>query len=108
MLVSGVFILATGLAIGRGMSVLLGLLLSAVGAGFVSRPWFVVFDQKIEIRNMVGMTMKTHEFDSLRELEVVGKRVCRGGSPLKGVGGMLVRSSDLADVASAIEEAKND
>lgn len=69
LLICGAFILAVGLLLATPLRIGLGVLSSLIGIGFLTQPWFVVFPDRIELRNLLGMTMKTHPF-ALAGLEV--------------------------------------
>jgi hypothetical protein len=108
MLVLGIIVLVLGLMVGKGLQLLIGGLNIGIGIAYLTQPWFVVFEDRIEIRNLLGMTMKTHTISSLAELEVREKKVYRIGEarPLRGAGGFLARSDDIAAVQVAILQSR--
>lgn len=105
MLVAGVFILGTGLLLGTVLQIGLGALNTLLGLGFLTQPWFVVFSDRIELRNVLGMTLKTHSIGSLEEIEVRDGKVHSRSGRFNPIGGWLARSSDLEAVAEAIRKA---
>jgi hypothetical protein len=105
-LAAGAFLLASGLFLGKLMLLTVGVINTLAGFGFATQPWFVVFADRIEVRNMLGMTLKTHAV-ALSDLEVQGNRVWpKSRQAFGGLGGWLARSSDIAGVGAAIRSAQ--
>ena len=106
-LMAGAFLLASGLFLGKFLLMTVGVINTLAGFGFATQPWFVVFPDRIEIRNMLGMTIKTHAV-ALSDLEVQGSRVWpKTGRAFGGLGGWLARGSDIAIVGEAIRRAQD-
>jgi hypothetical protein len=106
MTVGGAFILLVCFIVGTPFTLLLvGALNLLLGVAFLTRPWFVVFDDRIEIRNVLGMIMNTHEISGLR-IEVKNGKVRSKSDPpdFRALGGWLARGEDLRVIAQAIAE----
>lgn len=102
LLVLGLFILGVGLLIGSAMQLGLGTLHTLVGLGFLTRPWFVVHDDRIELKNILGFTLKTHSFSGLSELEMRDGKVASRRESFKPLGGWLARGDDMQQVQAAV------
>jgi hypothetical protein len=107
-LLAGLLVLLFGLVLETGVLLLIGALNTAAGIGYLMQPWFIVYGDRVELRNPLGMTLKTHMFDSLAEIEIRGGKLCRRGEarPMKRLGGWFARGTDLELVAAAIEDAR--
>ena len=105
MLVAGGFTLLTALLLGKGLLAVLGGLNLLIGLGWLSRPIFVVHEDRVELKNLLGMTMKTHQFSGLAELEVRGKKLFRRGERKALAGSGLVHSADWERVVAAVDRA---
>lgn len=98
---AGGLILLAGLLLGDVITLGIGAMNLLLGLGFMTQPVFVVFDRRIEVRNLLGMTLRKHHI-RLHELEVrEGKVHPRNGS-FRGLGGWVARRSDLAKIDEAI------
>ncbi len=104
-LACAVFILFTGLALGGLHLLLLGVMNLAIGLGITVQPMFVVHDDRIEMRNLLGMTMKTHTYPSLAALEIRGRKIHRKGEDKALASALVGRGSDWEVVRAAIEGA---
>ncbi|MCP4870285.1 MAG: hypothetical protein GY898_16390 [Proteobacteria bacterium] len=104
MLVAGLFIAGVGTFIGNPISMGMGVFHIAIAIAFLVQPWFVVRPGCIGIKNLPGMTLKSHDFESLDDFEVRGSKLywVESGKPVKGVGGFLVHGSDWRRLASAV------
>jgi hypothetical protein len=105
LVLAALFILFTGLALGGLHLLFLGALNLALGVGISLQPMFVVHDDRIEMRNLLGMTMKTHTYDSLASLEIRGRKVFRKGESKALASALVGRGSDWEVVCGAIEAA---
>ncbi len=105
-LVAGLFIIYGGLVSGGPHLFLLGGLQVVVGALFLTKPWYVVHPDRIEVRNPFGMTVQTHRLRSLADLDVDGGTVRLEGVPLRGVSRGVARREDWAAFMKAIEAAR--
>jgi hypothetical protein len=98
LLLGAIFVFGTGLMLGGVQLLVIGAMNLAVALAFLVQPWFVVHPDRIEVKNLMGMTLKTHAFTKLADIDVQdGKVVSRAGQ-FKPVGGWLARSSDVAEV----------
>jgi hypothetical protein len=105
-LVAGLFIVYGGLVTGGGHLLLLGGLQVVVGTLFLTMPWYIVHPDRIEVRNLFGMTLQRHQFRSLADLEVDGGTVRLEGVPLRGVARGVARREDWNAFMKAIEGAR--
>ncbi len=105
--VAALFILSVGLLISNPMSIGLGAMNGLLALGFLFQPWFVVEPGRIGVRNLLGMTLKSHDFETLADFEVRGRHLHwrADGKKVKGVGGFLVRGSDWDRLAAAVARA---
>ena len=94
-LLGGLLILTLGLLSMKGLTLFNGLLFTTMGVLGLFRPRFVVYPDRVDVRNLVGMTVRTHTFDSLADLVVRGGKLYRRGeeSSLEGAGGWVARES---------------
>ncbi|MAC26867.1 MAG: hypothetical protein CMH59_10380 [Myxococcales bacterium] len=101
MLVAGAFIGGTGLLLGKLLLMGLGAMHVLVGLGYATQPWFVVHHGSIELKNLFGMTVKTHPI-GLKDLTYRdGKLMPKdGGKPC--LGGFLARKDDLEAIAARL------
>ncbi len=107
LLVLAAFVLFTGLYTGALHLLLVGAVNGAVALGITFAPMFVVHADRIEMRNLLGMTMRTHTFDSLADLEIRGSKIFRRSGESKALAGagFIGRGSDWARVVAAVEGA---
>jgi hypothetical protein len=107
MLVAGAFILGSSLLItGNLLLAGLGAFHILVAIGFLVQPAFVVQEKQIEVKNILGMTLKTHDV-ALADLEVRDNKLYRNGESKALAGGFFARGDDLAKVQAAIEAKRN-
>lgn len=106
-LVLSVFILGTAMLTQTTHLLLIGGLNIGVSLGFLTQPMFVVTPGQIEMRNMLGMTLKTHDYVSLADLEIDGANLVRksDGQRLARVGPIMTRAADVAALRRAIDNA---
>lgn len=103
-----VFVGLSGLVTGAVHLLVIAVVNGAVAIGFAVQPWYVVKETSIEVRNLIGFTLKTHAFERLSDLEVRGSAVCRkGGEVLSGVGRSVSNRSDWEAMAAAIRQASH-
>mgnify|MGYP006865141074 CR=1 FL=1 len=109
LLLCAAFILGTGLFIGAPHLLVVGGLNGAVAVGVTFAPMFVVHDDRIEMRNLLGMTMRTHTYGSLAELEIRGSKIFRKEGETKALvsASFLARGSDWDRVVAVIEGASS-
>lgn len=108
MLAGSIFILGVAVLTGKmfPQSITGGILL-LVSIGFLTQPVLVVAPGEVQLRNLLGMTMKRHAFASLTELELRGSRLCLNGKPI-GAGRGMLRASDWEALGRAIDDARAD
>ncbi|MCA9616213.1 MAG: hypothetical protein H6721_27565 [Sandaracinus sp.] len=94
LLMAGLFTLGVGIFVGKAMLLLLGSMNALVGLGFTTRPFAVVTSRGVEMRNLLGMTMRLHEVPR-EHLAVKHGAVVDSRSGKKLVGGMLARREDV-------------
>lgn len=82
-----------------------GSILLLVSIGFLTQPVMVVAPGEVQLRNLLGMTMKRYEFASLAEIELRDGRVCVNGKPV-GSGKFMLRASDWEALGRAIDDAR--
>jgi hypothetical protein len=107
LLVPAIFVLGTGLLLGKGMLLMIGAMNMMVAIGHLTGTVFEITDREIGIKNLLGMTMRRHAFGSFADLEVRGNQIYRraDGSPLKGVGKGLSHSGDWQALCDKITAA---
>jgi hypothetical protein len=99
-------ICVVGLITGGLHLVLLGALQIAMGWAFAVKPTVIVFRDRVELRNLLGMTMKTFPIAGLHQLRIEGGKVMVPEEEgTKALGGALTRPEDLAVLQAAITEA---
>jgi hypothetical protein len=71
MLLSALFILVVAFSLGKLFpQAITGGILLLVSIGFLTQPAIVVTSSEVQMRNMLGMTLKRHPFGSLAELKM--------------------------------------
>lgn len=106
MLCSSIFILGVAFLTAKLFpQAITGGILLLVSFGFLTQPAFVVAPGEVQLRNILGMTMKRHEFASLAELEVREGRLHVNGKPV-GAGRFMLRASDWDALGRAIDDAR--
>lgn len=101
-IVAGSLSLGLGLLAGTFTSILVGVVVVAMGVLYVVNPMAVVHDGEMEIRNPLGMTLRRVSYSNRRDLVVRGGRVfvrCGTTEQTTGVGGMMVSRTDLDALA---------
>jgi hypothetical protein len=111
LLAVGGFALGVGLLLGGRMQVINGALFVFLGMRFLTAILCTVEDRKIVVRNLLGWAIRTHEFASLADLDIVGSKIVRyepdGSSrTLGGIGRMNANSRDWAELAERIRAAR--
>ncbi len=107
LLLCAAFVLCTGLFLGALHLLLVGVVNGAVAVGITFAPMFVVHPDRIEMRNLLGMTMRTHTFASLADLEIRGSKIFRKEGETKALASasFVARGSDWDRVVAAVEGA---
>lgn len=101
LLLMGLFTLGVGVMVGKGMLLLVGTLNALVGLGFTTRPFMMVTERGVEMRNLLGMTMRMHVVPK-QHLQVRDGSIYDGRSGRKLGGGLLARRSDLEALARSL------
>ncbi|MEM1415513.1 MAG: hypothetical protein AAGH15_11460 [Myxococcota bacterium] len=101
----GLAMFVMGVLIAKPMTMGLGALNGFVGVLMLVQPTFVVHPDKVDARNLIGMTMKSYPF-ALASLRVEGKRVLPPEGKKPTIGGFWARGSDMDALIAAIEDAK--
>ena len=102
-LLASAFILFSGVVTGKIMLLGLGALNFLVSLGYLTRPMLVVHRHQVELKNLLGMTMKTLDAP-LVELEVRDGALFHGQKKIAG--GMLARAADMDRIAAAVIDAR--
>jgi hypothetical protein len=106
MLVAGVFILGTAILIGQIFpQAITGTILLLVSLGYLTQPAFVVTRTEVQMRNLFGMTLRTHPFEKLSQLSVVDGRVEVNGTPVK-FPRWLIAGSDLEQLETYLRKRR--
>lgn len=106
LLVLGLFVIGTSLLTGNLVLTVVGVVNSAAAVGFATQPMFVVFADRVEVKNLLGMTLKTLPIRSLQDLRIEGSQVVVPHSPKpRRLGGALVRTSDWEALRAAVDRA---
>lgn len=103
LLLAGVFILFGGLVTGRVLGMGLGALHTLVAIGFLTQPMFVVHTRRVEMKNILGMTLKTIDV-RLAELEVRDGALYHEGRKIGG--GMIARGADMERLTEVVNDAR--
>lgn len=106
MLCAAVFILAVGLLLAEPIQLVVGTVNLLVGALFLGQPWIVVTSREIQVRNLLGMTLKRHAYDSLAALTVVDGALHKDGALVIGKS-FVARSDDWERVLAAVDAARS-
>jgi len=70
LLALAVLCIVMGVLVNAGMTIAIGAMNSVIGILYLVRPYFVVGSNTVELRNLLGMTMRAYHFDDLTALEV--------------------------------------
>ncbi len=101
LLLLGLFTLGVGVVVTKPMLMFVGALNTFVGFGFTTRPFVVVTERGVEMKNLLGMTMRVHAV-AREHLAVRGGSIVDARSGKKLTGGMLARREDLEALARAL------
>lgn len=104
-LAGAALVLVVGLTIGKGMLLGLGLMNGLTSIGFLLQPWMVVHPDRVEIKNLLGMTMKSHPLSRPTDLRIEANKLFVPGKDRAIGGGFLARSSDLEQLKKALGSA---
>lgn len=90
-LAASVFILGASLITGPSISTITGILILIISIMYLMNPAALYDDEKIEVKNLYGMTLKTYHFNK-DEISVRDNKVFANGKKIKLATGMLVQS----------------
>ncbi len=100
-LCAGLFVGGTGLLVVKPLLIGLGLLQTLIGLGYVTRPVAMVFEDRVEMKNLLGMTMRTHDVPK-RDLQVRDGKVYKKGNRTALFGGFLAHQPDIAALKQSL------
>jgi hypothetical protein len=111
MLVCALFILSTSFLVGVSLNTLTGVIILVVSIGYFTQPAVVVTESGLEHRNLLGMTLRRTDYDSLADLSVEPDGslwVTRGGTKekVRGMIRILLSGADMKRFEDAIRAAK--
>jgi hypothetical protein len=82
-------------------------LMGLVGVSHLMGALLVVDDRTIELKNPIGMTLKTFVIDSPADLEVQGRKLfITSGGQRKKISGLMANGAQWRQLAAAITAAK--
>jgi hypothetical protein len=82
-------------------------IMGLVGVSHLMGALLVVEDRTIELKNPLGMTLKTFVIDSPSELEVQGRKLfITSGGKRKKISGLMANGAQWRELAAAIAAAK--
>lgn len=94
-------------ATGSGLQLALALVMGFVGTSHLLGALLVVDGKTIELKNPIGMTLKTFTIESANDLEIEGKKLwIRVGNEKKKISGLMANGAHWRALASAIEAEK--
>ncbi len=99
------FILGTGLFLGKPMLIFLGAMQLFIGVQYLRSAIYVVHEREIEVKNLLGMTLKRHTFGGLSELLVEGGKLWHappGGTRKSLVAVRMVHPADRDELVRRI------
>ena len=111
MLVCALFILGTSFLVGVSLNTLTGVIILLVSIGYFLQPAIVVTESGLEHRNLLGMTLRRTDYDSLADLSVEADgtiTVTRNGATekVRGMIRFLLSGADPKRFEDAIRAAK--
>lgn len=89
-----------------GMQAGLGVLMAVLGLAYAFGTCFVVTDGAVQVKNPLGMTLRTYPFESPHDLEVRGNKlwITTTDGSRKKAGGIIASGTDLRALAATIAE----
>lgn len=82
-------------------------IMGLVGISHLMGALLVVDDRTIELKNPLGMTLKTFVIDSPSELEIQGRKLfITSGGQRKKISGLMANGAQWRELAAAIDAAK--
>ncbi|MFT3700661.1 MAG: hypothetical protein QM831_46380 [Kofleriaceae bacterium] len=92
------------------MQLVFAVIMGVVGITHLTGALLVVDDRTIELKNPLGMTLKTFVVDSADDLQIEGRKLwIRQGADKKKISGLMANGThwkQLADAVSALHSAR--
>jgi len=90
------------------MQLVLAIIMGVVGLMYMVSTLFVVGPSSVQVKNPLGMTLRTYPFDSPHALEIEGRKlwVTMPDGRRKKLNGFMAASGDWAELIRAVHEAK--
>jgi hypothetical protein len=86
----------------------LGALMALVGLSHLTGALLVVDDRTIELKNPIGMTLKTFVIDTPAALEIEGRKLwIKGGGQARKISGLMANRAHWRQLVAAIADAKS-
>ena len=105
MLLCALFILGVAVITGKLFpQAITGSILLLLSLGYLMQPALVVATGEVEVKNLLGMTMKRHPLKSLAEVSLRDGRICVGNEKVGNPGWML-SGADCDRLAAEIAKA---
>jgi hypothetical protein len=90
-----------------GMQLALGIMMGVIGLLYSFGTFLVVDARSVQIKNPLGITMKTHHFASPHDLTIEGKKLwVETANGRKKISGLVASGRDWAALADAIRAAQ--
>lgn len=91
----------------QGMQLALAAIMGLVGLSHLFGALLVVDGNTLELKNPLGMTLKTFVVDTPADLEIEGRKLwVRQGADKKKISGLMANGAHWRALAKAIEAAK--
>jgi hypothetical protein len=91
----------------QAMQLAFAALMGLVGVSHLTGALLVVEGHTIELKNPLGMTLKTFVIDSPADLEIQGRKLwIRSGAEKKKISGLMANGAQWRRLADAINAAK--
>jgi hypothetical protein len=91
----------------QGMQLALAAIMGLVGFSHVMGTLLQIDGNTIELKNPIGMTLKTFVVDTPNDLEIEGRKLwVRQGAERKKISGLMANGAHWRQLAKAIEAAR--
>jgi hypothetical protein len=107
-LIAGAVDLVVYTSVRASLHLVLGGLLLLIGALYLTRPFLVIGNGAVRVKNLLGITMRSFSFDSLRDLRVEPDAIVIGeGRDRKRLklSKLLIARADLDRLEAAVKDA---
>jgi hypothetical protein len=92
----------------QAMQLALGALFAFVGISHLTGALLMIDDRTIELKNPIGMTLKTFVIESPADVEIEGRKLwIRTGATKKKISGLMANGAQWRQLADAIAKAKS-